>query len=130
MNVGDTASKDMAAAEQQVDVGVFGAMEARFDGQIGAFAYLLFVLLYFPCAATIGAIVREAGAPWAGFVAAWTTGMAYLSASLFYQIATYARHPGGSALIIGILVALFVGVVLGLRHWSRQQAFSDSRAAA
>jgi Fe2+ transport system protein B len=39
--------------------GTFGAMAERFDGQAGAFAYLLFVLLYFPCVATIGAIVRE-----------------------------------------------------------------------
>ncbi|HEX4045153.1 MAG TPA: Fe(2+) transporter permease subunit FeoB, partial [Gammaproteobacteria bacterium] len=36
----------------QLDQGVYGLMYQRFDGQIGAFAYLLFVLLYFPCVST------------------------------------------------------------------------------
>jgi ferrous iron transport protein B len=71
-------------------------MESRFDGQAGAFAFLLFILLYFPCVAVIGAIVREAGGYWAMFVAAWTTGVAYTSATLFYQVATFEQHPGGS----------------------------------
>jgi ferrous iron transport protein B len=72
LDIGDVTDTDAAAAEQGVNQGVFGTMRSRFDGQAGAFAYLLFVLLYFPCAATIGAIKREAGAPWAAFVAGWT----------------------------------------------------------
>jgi hypothetical protein len=68
-------------------------MEERFDGRAGAFAYLLFVLLYFPCVATIAAIVRETGAAWATFVAAWTTGIAYIVATFFYQAATFERDP-------------------------------------
>ena len=97
---------------------VFGAMAARFDGQAGAFAYLLFILLYFPCVATIGAIKRETGVAWAGFVATWTTGVAYLSASLFYQTATYSRHPDSSLVwIIGLLSTLVLVIAL-LRLWS------------
>ena len=76
LDIGSGSDSKAASAVKQVNAGLFGAMASRFDGQIGAFAYLLFVLLYFPCAATIGAIVREAGAPWAAFVAAWTTGVA------------------------------------------------------
>jgi len=76
LDIGSDSDSKAASAVKQVNAGLFGAMASRFDGQIGAFAYLLFVLLYFPCAATIGAIVREAGAPWAAFVAAWTTGVA------------------------------------------------------
>ena len=41
--------------------GTFGAMSARFDGQVGAFAFPLFVLLCFPCFAAMGAIYRELG---------------------------------------------------------------------
>jgi ferrous iron transport protein B len=93
-------------------------MEARFDGRAGAFAYLLFVLLYFPCVATIGVIVREAGAPWAAFVAGWTTSVAFATATLFYQVATFERHPIASgAWVVGLLVALGV-VLLGLRAWA------------
>jgi ferrous iron transport protein B len=104
--------------DESTGLDVFGAMAVRFDGQAGAFAYLLFILLYFPCVATIGAIKRETGVAWAGFVAAWTTGVAYLSASLFYQAATYSRHPDSSLFwIVGLVSALLL-VITFLRIWS------------
>ena len=110
-----------AAEELGVSSGVFGAMKDRFDGQIGAFAYLLFILMYFPCAATIGAIVREAGAPWAAFVAVWTTSVAYTTATLFYQTATFTRHPASStAWIISLLLVGFVSVLM-LRKWAERK---------
>jgi len=74
----------------------------------------------FPCAATIGAIVREAGAPWAAFVAAWTTGVAYSTATLFYQIATYDRHPLATWAWVGALGLILVGAILGLRLWAER----------
>jgi ferrous iron transport protein B len=114
----ETAGARAAAASQESTPGLFGAMAARFDGQIGAFAYLLLILLYFPCAATIGAIVREAGAPWAAFVATWTSGVAYAVASLFYQAATFERHPASSsAWILGLTLALGL-VIFALRLWA------------
>ncbi|MBL3590375.1 MAG: Fe(2+) transporter permease subunit FeoB [gamma proteobacterium endosymbiont of Lamellibrachia anaximandri] len=121
LNVGDVSSAEAAAEAQAVDVGIFGAMAARFDGQAGAFAYLLFILLYFPCVATIGAIKREAGGAWAAFVAAWTTGVAFMASSIFYQAATYSRHPESAmAWIVGLLT-LLVMVVIGLRFWSQRE---------
>jgi ferrous iron transport protein B len=119
LSVSDLSDRERVAAEQEVGSGTFGAMEARFDGRIGAFAYLLFVLLYFPCAATIGVIVRETGMAWAGFVAAWTTGIAFVTATLFYQTATFERHPVSSGIWIGGLSILLVLVVMGLRTWAR-----------
>jgi ferrous iron transport protein B len=101
---------------------VFGAMHARFDGQIGAFAYLLFVLLYFPCAATIGVIRRETGTAWAAFVAAWTTGVAYMTATIYYQAATYSAHPVSSLAWIVGLFAIFLATVIALRIWARRNA--------
>ena len=120
LKVGDLSNAQTASLAQKVDAGLFGVMASRFDGQVGAFAYLLFVLLYVPCAATIGAIVREAGAPWAAFVAAWTTGIAYTTATLFYQIATFTQHPLTSWLWIIALGLTLMGVVLGLRAWAKQ----------
>jgi ferrous iron transport protein B len=130
LDVGDISSPQVAAQQQAVSMDVFGAMAARFDGQAGAFAYLLFILLYFPCVATIGAIKRETGAAWAGFVAAWTTGVAYLSASLFYQIATYNRHPESSMVWIIALLSFLVVVIVALRVWSTrgQQRIRRARA--
>ncbi|MGD8207772.1 MAG: nucleoside recognition domain-containing protein, partial [Thiohalocapsa sp.] len=81
---------------------------------------LLFVLLYFPCVATIAAIVRETGAAWAVFVAAWTTGIAYIVATFFYQAATFERHPWGSAVWMTLLVLVLATVFAGLRLWARR----------
>lgn len=49
-------------------------------------AFLLFVLIYFPCIATIAAINREAGWRWATFAATFTTVLAWVVALLAYQI--------------------------------------------
>ena len=131
MDVGDTASREAVAEQQQVDSGIFGAMASRFDGRAGAFAYLLFILLYFPCVATIGAIVRESGGSWAAFVASWTTGVAFATSTIFYQSATFARHPASSSAWIVGLLALVALVVAGLRIWSRRpEPGSDVREAS
>lgn len=120
LDVGDIETLEAAAASQEVDNATFGAMIKRFDGQAGAFAYLLFVLLYFPCVATIGAIRREAGTPWAVFVATWTTTIAYITASSYYQIATYAQHPLFSGLWLGGIAILMLGLIYGLRQWAHK----------
>lgn len=119
LDVGDLSDREAVTAGQGLNAGTFSAMEARFDGRAGAFAYLLFVLLYFPCVATIGAIIREAGRAWAAFVAAWSTGIAFCVATLFYQAATFDTHPvSSSAWIAGISMVL-AAVMLGLRAWGR-----------
>jgi len=97
-------------------------MHARFDGRAGAFAYLLFVLLYFPCVATIGAIRREAGRHWAAFVATWTTLVAYITASSFYQVATWSEHPATSAAWLAVLWGGFGVLVYLLRRWGQQRS--------
>ncbi len=80
-----------------------GEMAAYFDGANGAFAYLLFVLLYFPCVSTTAAIGREIGKSWAWFSVLWSTFIAYGVAVFFYQAVTWARHPWSSALwLVGI----------------------------
>jgi ferrous iron transport protein B len=53
-----------------------------------AYAYMLFVLLYFPCVATVTAIGNEAGWKWAGFVTFYTTALAWLVSTIFYQISS------------------------------------------
>ncbi len=120
IGVGPIGTVESAAEEQEVDEGVYGAMESRFDGRIGAFAYLLFVLLYFPCFATIGAIVREAGRSWAIFVAAWTTGIAWVVATAFYQAATFGRHPASSTMWLVSLTAVVALAFLLLRRWAER----------
>ncbi|MEN8214301.1 MAG: Fe(2+) transporter permease subunit FeoB [Pseudomonadota bacterium] len=120
MDVGEIDDKTAAAESQEVNEGTFGAMASRFDGQAGAFAYLLFILLYFPCVATIGAIKRETGGAWAGFVALWTTAVAYFAATNFYQAATFSQHAVFSSLWFSGSLLLLAASIIGLRLWAHR----------
>ena len=54
---------------------------------LSAYCFLLFVLLYFPCIATIAAIKSETGSwRWALFAAAYTTVVAWCVSAAVYQI--------------------------------------------
>ena len=119
LDVGDIDDVEGAAAEQGVASHTFGQMVTRFDGQVGAFAYLLFVLLYFPCLAATAAIHRETGTRWTLFAGIWTTGLAYWVATFFYQFGTFDRHPGSStAWLLGLLVFLTL-ILVGMRRIGR-----------
>lgn len=111
---------EAVAKDQAVDERTFGAMQQRFDGEVGAFAYLLFILLYTPCTAALSAIAREVGTRWMLFSATWTFGVAYVVASGYYQL----HHAGGkmwyvfaSVATLGLLLAM-----LTVRHRSRHSS--------
>ncbi len=54
---------------------------------LSAYAYLIFILLYFPCIATIVAIKNETGSwRWAAFAAGYTTAVAWIASALIFQI--------------------------------------------
>lgn len=119
LNVGELGDAEAAASAQNVKTATFTAMQHSFDGQVGAFAYLLFVLLYTPCIAATAAIYRETSAGWAAFTVAWTTGIAYLTATLFYQTATFSAHPESSLTWILGLIGLLFAVIF--EFWLRGQ---------
>ena len=61
----------------------------RADGvtPVVALSFLVFVLFYFPCIATISAIREESGSwKWATFTAVYTTVLAWFLSALVYQI--------------------------------------------
>ena len=121
IKVDDLSDTGAAAAEQEVKIGTLELMGQLFDGRIGAFAYILFVLLYMPCVATLGAIYKEAGNFWAWFSAIWNTMIAYAAAVLCYQLGTYSAHPTSSLLwSIGVSV-LMVGSYFVLMHYANRQ---------
>jgi ferrous iron transport protein B len=75
------------AGEIGADEPVFGIMGRYFTGgPPQAYAYLLFVLLYFPCLAAFGAVVQEAGKFLGILNAVYLTVLAWSVATLFYQI--------------------------------------------
>ncbi|MDR0953949.1 MAG: ferrous iron transport protein B [Rikenellaceae bacterium] len=51
-----------------------------------AYTMMIFILLYFPCAAAIAAIRKEAGWRWALFSVLYTTSLAWILSFLVYQI--------------------------------------------
>lgn len=127
LNIGDVSDVQAAAAAQEVAAGTFGAMAKLFDGTAGAFAYLLLVLLYFPCVAVLGAVYREANLRWASFIALWSTGMGYGVATLYYQLATFGQHPlQSTAWTLGILLTLGL-MLVGMKHWASRQAKLPTR---
>jgi len=100
--------------EQAVNTTTFAAMQHSFDGKAGAFAYLLFILLYAPCVAATAAIYRETNRNWTLFVVFWTTGIAYMTATIFYQTMTYSQHPSYSLIWITGLLLAFLLTLFGL----------------
>jgi ferrous iron transport protein B len=121
VGIGNVSDQAAAAEAQEVGGGIFGAMASRFDGAAGAFAYLLFILLYFPCTAALAAVYRETNMGWTFFVATWTTGIAYIAGTVFYQSAIFARHPTLSASWIGAMLGLLVIAIIGMRWWGTRE---------
>lgn len=112
ITIGDVSDQAAAAEEQEVHTSIFGSMVSLFDGVPGAFAYLVFVLLYFPCAAAIAAVFRETNPGWTLFAAAWTTGLGYIFAVITYHVAIFSRNPAVSTGWIAAMVLLFISAVV------------------
>ena len=120
ISIGDISDPEAASEDLEVDANIFGSMVSLFDGKIGAFAYLLFVLLYFPCVAAIAAVYRETNLGWTVFAGLWTTGLAYIAAVIFYQLGTFTANPAGALLWTGAMLAVFAAAVAGMWFKGRQ----------
>jgi ferrous iron transport protein B len=121
IGIGDVSDVGAAAEAQEVEVTTITIMSRLFDGTLGAFSYLLFILLYVPCVATIGAIYKELGRFWAIFSATWSIVIAYVVAVSCYQIGTFGEHPLTSSLWVGTMLLIAGGcygtlIVLGRRR--------------
>ncbi|OUS39292.1 ferrous iron transport protein B, partial [Oleispira antarctica] len=80
LNMGDLSDTEGVAQAQEIASSTIEVIQQKFHGEWGAFVYLLFILLYMPCVATLGAIVKEHGAYWAGFSMLWSFSVAYVFA--------------------------------------------------
>ncbi len=75
-----TVSEEIGA-----DNSVYVHIAAHFT-VFSAFAYMLFVLMYFPCLAVIGAARQEMGGYYAAVMAIYSTLLAWSVATFFYQV--------------------------------------------
>ncbi|CBN57222.1 MULTISPECIES: ferrous iron transport protein B [Kamptonema] len=128
----DTGDRQAAAEAQEIHYTTFGQMATRFGSTTAAIAFLLFVLLYFPCVSATAAVYRETNLGWTTFVACWTTGLAYWVAVFYYQLMTFNQHPGSTiAWLIGLALAM-VATLAGLKWFSDRRRLppqSSSRSS-
>ncbi len=95
------------AEEVEADNRIFDVMRSYFANDTHAvYAYLLFILIYFPCFAALGAIIRELGAFFGWICVTYLTLLAWITSTLYYQIAA-----GHEVLWILLPILLLAGLV-------------------
>ncbi len=114
-----------SSPENTVNHSVYGIMYERFGSKAGAFAYLLFVLLYIPCISATAVMAKELNKKWALFSVFWSTGIAYAVATSFYQLASFHKHPQYSFIWLSV-IAISVGTILSL--FKRYGQLQEERA--
>ncbi|MCT6884887.1 MAG: Fe(2+) transporter permease subunit FeoB [Gilliamella apis] len=88
--------------ELSVDSTTVSKISSSFVTSSSAIAYLIFVLLYTPCAAALGTIYRETGLKWMIFVAIWTFVIGWLSATIYYQFSLLGQSSCAPYWLIAI----------------------------
>jgi len=112
LGMGVLAETDTAKLGEEIgaDASLFKTINKYFTkGKSQAYAYLLFILLYFPCVAAFGALVKETGASFGVLSGLYVILLGWSVATLFYQITT-----GFQLLWIIVPVAILLGIVVTL----------------
>jgi len=96
-------------ADPGKETGLLEAMRRNFGSRTAAVAYLLFVLIYSPCVAALIVLGREAGWRWAVFAITYQTLLAWMVATGYYQVMTFAQAPAHAAVWLGIVTVMAAG---------------------
>ena len=118
ISIGDVSDVEAVAADQEVSSSMLTNMASLFSGPFAAFCYLVFVLLYAPCVAVLGAVNKEAGWKWTLLVFSWCTGLAYITATVIYQIGTFTVDPLFSSLWITAMLTILIVFIMNLKRLS------------
>ncbi len=103
-----SGDEEAVAESVETDIGIFASMRNHFkNNSHAAYAYLLFVLIYFPCLAALGALVREVGPLFGWIAVVYLTVLAWITSTLYYQISS-----GGQIVWIGVALLLLAGIIL------------------
>ena len=110
--IGDMSDLKAVAGKQEEAIDAFFIMRSLFPSNASVIAYLLFILLYTPCVAALGAVYRETNLGWTSFVAGWTFLLGYAVATLYYQLSQLLVKPvvslGWVVIISLVLMLVFV----------------------
>ncbi|MFU8780202.1 MAG: Fe(2+) transporter permease subunit FeoB [Kiritimatiellia bacterium] len=100
-----------------------GAMRSGFGSTAAVIAYLLFVLIYCPCLAVVGAIYQESGMRWAIFSTVYLTVLAWVVATMFFQVSQLGTTPGPAmGWLMGCVLFLIIGAAGLSGYGKRKQA--------
>ena len=122
-----TSVPDYFTGEEGSDDSSFSTALTKFtNGRASVYAYLLFILIYFPCIATLGAVVVEIGWKGAAISVTYLTLLAWSVSVLFYQIVrgqNFLLISISSAVILAIItIFIFAGRFLGQNHADRKHS--------
>ncbi|MBI9109442.1 MAG: Fe(2+) transporter permease subunit FeoB [Spirochaetales bacterium] len=104
-----TGDEVSTGEELETDDSVFTGLRNNFT-PVSAYAYLLFILIYFPCVAALGVAIQETGKGYGTLLVSYLTLLAWIVATLFYQI-----FEGGSPLWIIVSSVLALGIYLSFK---------------
>ncbi len=80
-----------------------------FHNKASVIAFLLFSCLYLPCFSTLSALKKECGSKWGNIASIWSLILAYSTATMYYQWATYKSHPSETIIISILLLSVISG---------------------
>ena len=121
LDLGDLGNTAAQAEQQNVALTTIQRMQRLFATNLAAFSYLVFILLYMPCAATIGAIYKELGGFWAAFSTTWSVVTAYCFAVVTFQIGSFAASPASAATTIALAAVGLAASFTALIRWGRRR---------
>ncbi|MGI1679111.1 MAG: ferrous iron transport protein B [Cellvibrionaceae bacterium] len=120
ISIGDVNDSAAVAEEQGVQTATLTNMASLFVTPFAAFTYLVFILLYAPCVAVLGAAAKESGWPYTMIVFGWSTGLAYYMAALIYQIGTFNQHALFSSLWIVVSTIAMWTAIASLKRFGKK----------
>ncbi len=121
INLGDLSDEAGQAEAQSVRLTTIGKMRDLFTSPWSAFSYLVFILLYVPCVATVGVIHKELGGFWATFSVAWSLVAAYGTSVVVYQSSNLLSSPLQAGMWIAGVSAVSGLCFLALIRWGRRR---------
>lgn len=123
----DTLQTDLA-----INSTAISKIKTSFTSLSAVIAYLIFILLYTPCTAVLGTIYREAGWRWMIFVAVWTFTIAWLVATIYYQLTQLAYSNTASYWLFGcgllITLMMFILRKVGNNSLKKNNIFNHKKS--
>lgn len=94
-------------------------IKQAFGSNAAAIAFLVFVLLYSPCAAALAMLFKEHGVKWLLFAFVYLTALAWMMATIIYQSLTFSWQ---SLYWYAICIAFVTVIYINLKQIGRKNA--------